>query len=112
MSHAGTLWLCTLLDLVPLIAAPSPFQHVHYTPAALPAQLPLLDKAADRLLNGEAYEQLREEMTVFRADNAWVEQSALFRWVPPCSAHAATFRCACVVCWACLPTCYLLNVSR
>ena len=53
-------------------------------PARLPtcpgAQLPLLDRAAQRLLHGgAAFEGLRQEMAAFRAACPWVEQSALFR---------------------------------
>ena len=42
-------------------------------------QLPLLDKAAHRLLSGASFEGLREQMAAFRAENEWVEESALFR---------------------------------
>lgn len=48
------------------------------TPACL--QLPLLDKAAHRLLNDAGFEVLRKEMDAFRSENNWVEDSALFRW--------------------------------
>jgi hypothetical protein len=54
-------------------------------------QLPLLDKAALRLLQGKEFEGLRAEMNAFREENSWVESSALFRWVPCCA------RCACWV---------------
>ena len=61
-------------------------------PAPLPPlQLPLLDKAAHRLLHGEGFEGLRAEMTAFREENNWVEQSALFRWA--CCARCACCRC-------------------
>lgn len=89
--YSGLDALCGNTLLLPLeeLAAMGLLEHSELPPeqpvelhadfAAIAAwKLPLLDKAADRLLNGEAYEQLREEMTVFRADNAWVEQSALF----------------------------------
>ena len=39
---------------------------------------PLLDLAAAALLGGAEHAGLRAEMAAFRADNAWVEQSALF----------------------------------
>lgn len=42
-------------------------------------QLPLLDKAAHRLLTGAGFEDLRAQMAAWRAANDWVEQSALFR---------------------------------
>lgn len=45
-----------------------------------PGQVPLLDKAALRLLQGPEFEGLRAQMQQFRTDNPWVEQSALFRW--------------------------------
>jgi 4-alpha-glucanotransferase len=41
-------------------------------------KLPLLDKAAHRLLHDAAQEGLRKQMQAFRTENAWVEQSALF----------------------------------
>ena len=56
-------------------------------PACL--QLPLLDKAALRLLQGEEFEGLRAEMNAFREENGWVESSALFRWAA-CCARATT----------------------
>ena len=54
-------------------------------PSALPKpllQLPLLDKAAARLLSDAQFADLRKEMDAFRSENAWVEQSALFRCLP------------------------------
>lgn len=58
-------------------------QHVASAnlPSPLPAlpQLPLLDKAAHRLLHDAGQEGLRAQMQAYRTDNAWVEQSALFR---------------------------------
>ncbi|KAL4434072.1 hypothetical protein ABPG75_000513 [Micractinium tetrahymenae] len=41
-------------------------------------KVPLLDKAALRLLQGAEFESLRAQMQAFRTENAWVEQSALF----------------------------------
>ncbi len=66
-----------LLPLVPL-PPPAPF-HPPTHPPPPRWQLPLLDKAAQRLLHGAEFEGLREQMVVFRTENAWVEQSALFR---------------------------------
>lgn len=51
--------------------------HADFTAVAA-WKLPLLDKAAQRLLHGEEFDSLRVEMQKFRADSAWVEQSALF----------------------------------
>lgn len=45
-------------------------------------QIPLLDKAALRLLHDAQFEGLRGEMQQYRQANAWVEQSALFRCGP------------------------------
>ena len=42
------------------------------------AKAPLLRKAADRLLNESKFSSLRREMDAFRAENPWVEDSALF----------------------------------
>ncbi len=40
--------------------------------------MPLLRKAALRLLQGEAFAGLREQMAVWRKAHSWVEDSALF----------------------------------
>ncbi|KAL0030183.1 hypothetical protein WJX77_001948 [Trebouxia sp. C0004] len=42
------------------------------------AKAPLLRKAADKLLNESKFSSLRREMDAFRAENPWVEDSALF----------------------------------
>ena len=42
------------------------------------AKAPLLKKAADKLLNDSKFSSLRREMDAFRAENPWVEDSALF----------------------------------
>jgi len=42
------------------------------------ARAPLLRKAADKLLNESKFSSLRREMDAFRAENPWVEDSALF----------------------------------
>lgn len=42
------------------------------------AKAPLLQKAADKLLNDSKFSSLRREMDAFRAENPWVEDSALF----------------------------------
>ena len=42
------------------------------------AKAPLLRKAADKLLNESKFGSLRREMDAFRAENPWVEDSALF----------------------------------
>ncbi|PSC73026.1 4-alpha-glucanotransferase chloroplastic amyloplastic [Micractinium conductrix] len=47
-------------------------------PAVAEWKLPLLDKAAARLLSDAQFADLRKEMDAFRSENAWVEQSALF----------------------------------
>lgn len=61
------------------LPAPQPVElHADFA-AVAEWKLPLLDRAAQRLLHGEAFGGLRDEMRAFRADNAWVEASALFR---------------------------------
>ena len=42
------------------------------------SRVPLLKKAADRLLEGSKFSSLRQEMDSFRSQNPWVEDSALF----------------------------------
>ncbi|EFN57034.1 hypothetical protein CHLNCDRAFT_21506 [Chlorella variabilis] len=60
------------------LPAPQPVElHADFA-AVAEWKLPLLDRAAQRLLHGEAFGGLRDEMRAFRADNAWVEASALF----------------------------------
>ena len=42
------------------------------------SRIPLLKKAADRLLEESKFSGLRKEMDSFRSENPWVEDSALF----------------------------------
>lgn len=42
------------------------------------SRVPLLKKAADRLLEKSKFSSLRQEMDSFRSQNPWVEDSALF----------------------------------
>jgi 4-alpha-glucanotransferase len=41
-------------------------------------KVPLLKKAADRLLSADQFKQLRDEMTAWRKAHSWIEDSAIF----------------------------------
>ncbi len=62
------------------------------------AKAPLLRKAADKLLNESKFSSLRREMDAFRAENPWVEDSALFfclieYQVKTCPTNATAGQC-------------------
>ena len=47
-------------------------------PAAAKLKAPLIQKAAEALLDGESFSSLRESLAKFRKAEEWVEESALF----------------------------------
>lgn len=47
-------------------------------PAARKLKTPLIRKAAEAILAGDKFDDLRQQMSSFRKANPWIEESALF----------------------------------